>query len=78
VGGALFWLTFGVIAGRLYRGYLARALWGVLLYPVIVLSILEVPRHLYMCSVRLFPSLCLSLVLIYVVSRRQAVTGHAD
>ncbi len=59
IGGGIFWFGFGFLAGRLYRGFLAGSFAGLFLYPFVVLSILEVPRILYLCTVRPFPALVL-------------------
>jgi len=75
LGGVVFWLAFGLIAGRLYRSYLAAALPGLLLYPFIVLTILESPRFLYLCTVRPFAPLALTF---FVLHRVSSANGGAD
>jgi hypothetical protein len=70
LGGASFWLAFGYLAGRLYQGFLAGSLAGLTLYPFMVLSILEVPRILYLCTVRPFPALALMAIVMYQISFR--------
>lgn len=77
VGGGLFWLCFGLAAGRLYREYRAGALVGLLLYPLVFLAILETPRILYLNDVRSFPSLVLLGLVVAVQSRRRAVASGA-
>jgi hypothetical protein len=59
IGYVIFWGIYGFIAGRLHRGFLAGSLSGLLLYPLVLMSLLEVPRLLLLCSVRTFPSLVL-------------------
>jgi hypothetical protein len=77
VGGVVFWLIFGLIAGHLYRSFLAGALAGLLLYPLIVLTILESPRFLYLCTVRPFAPLALTFFVLHqVASAKGAVDVH--
>ncbi len=59
IGYFIFWGVYGFIAGRLHRGFLAGSLSGLLFYPLVLMSLLEVPRLLLLCSVRSFPSLVL-------------------
>ena len=70
LGGAAFWLGFGLVAGRLYRGFVAGSLAGLLIYPVIFLTILEMPRFLYACTVRPFPAFVLIGVILWWSSAR--------
>ena len=74
LGGAIFWLAFGLVAGRLYRHFLAGTLPGLIFYPFIVLTILDVPRIVYLCTVRPFPALFTAafLLLPYVLLRTGA------
>jgi oligosaccharide repeat unit polymerase len=59
IGYSIFWGVYGFIAGRLHRGFLAGSLNGLLLYPLVLMTFLEVPRLLLLCNVRTFPSLVL-------------------
>jgi oligosaccharide repeat unit polymerase len=59
IGYFIFWGVYGFIAGRLHRGFLSGSLSGLLMYPLVFMSLLEVPRLLLLCSVRTFPSLVL-------------------
>ncbi len=70
----VFWSLSGVIAGRLYRGFLAGSLGGLLFYPLVFVAILEVPRLLYLSSVRSFPSLVLLCVIVAMEAWRG---GHS-
>lgn len=69
-GFVIFWSCYGFLAGRLYRGFLAGSLGGTLLYPIVFVSLLDVPRVLYLPSSRTFPTLAL-LLTILVVHRSQ-------
>jgi hypothetical protein len=55
----VFWFLYGAVGGRLYRSYLSGRLAGVLIYPFIFLSILEIPRYLYLTHPRSFLPLVL-------------------
>jgi hypothetical protein len=77
LGGLAFWLGFGFLAGRLYTSYLAGALAGLLLYPFFVICILEVPRFVYLCTVRPFAPLVMTMLILYCVVPRAGVAhGH--
>jgi oligosaccharide repeat unit polymerase len=71
VGYVIFWGLYGFIAGRLHRGFLAGSLSGLLFYPLILMSLLEVPRLLLLCSVRSFPSLALLGAVVSTETWRQ-------
>jgi hypothetical protein len=70
LGYAVFWSLYGFVAGRLHRGFLAGSLAGLLFYPLVFVSILEVPRLLYLCSVRSFPTLVLLFAIVTVEAWR--------
>src|SRR5262249_5445712 len=71
VGGSLlFWLGSGFVAGRMYRHFLVGTLAGLLLYPLIIVAILETPRFLYLSYTRSFPGL-LALGLVLWLARRR-------
>ena len=55
-GGLVFWIGYGFLAGRLYRSYQVGTIAGLTVYPLIYLSILEVPLVLFLCYPRLFPA----------------------
>ncbi|MDX1948204.1 MAG: hypothetical protein SFU86_22630 [Pirellulaceae bacterium] len=68
-GGLAFWGLYGFFAGRAYRGYMTGSFAGLVFYPLVLLSILEVPRLLYLCYTRAFPTLVLLLLVSWLVSR---------
>ena len=70
-GSLLFWCGYGFIAGRCYRGFQVGTLAGVTMYPLIYLSILEVPLVLFLCYPRLFPGL-VTLVAVAWMTRTAA------
>ena len=63
-GGLLYWLAAGIVCGWTYRHYRRNDLSGLLFYPIILLSILEVPRIIYWSEGRAFPSAVLLLIAI--------------
>lgn len=62
-GGLLFWLAYGFLAGRMYRSFQVGTIAGLSIYPLIYLSILEVPLVLFLCYSRMFPAFA---VLTYI------------
>lgn len=47
-----YWL--GLLVGKFYKSYLSSSLLGYIYYPIFFLCILELPRYLYIGSVRFF------------------------
>ena len=50
VGFTLFWFGYGWLATRVYEGFLRGSTWELFGYPIVFLSLMEVPRFLYLCS----------------------------
>lgn len=75
-GGLLYWLAAGVICGWCYRNYRRNAIGGILFYPVLLLSILEIPRILYWAEGRIFPSLIFLLFSVRML-RVSGLVAHA-
>lgn len=69
LGFLVFWFCFGYLAGRLYRGYSAGALTGMLLYPLFFLAILETPRLLYLSYTRSAPAIVALLIVAWAAKR---------
>ena len=57
VGSLVWWVAFGAVLGWAYRGYLEGSLLGMLLFPIAFLSLLEMPRFLYLTHPRALPAL---------------------
>jgi hypothetical protein len=57
VGGFVFLLAAGLLVGWLYRRFCDGTPDGVLLYPVLLTGIFEIPRYLYWTQGRVMPSL---------------------
>jgi hypothetical protein len=62
-GAIIFWMLFGMVCMRLYRGYLAGSVGGLLLYPIAVVSLMETPRILYLLEGRAFPPITLVVII---------------
>jgi hypothetical protein len=77
LGFPIFWFAYGWIAGKLYRGFLLGSVTGLMFYPIVVLSLLEIPRILYLPSSRVFPSLVL-LAVVAIVFARRSHAGESD
>ena len=56
LGFGLFWFACGWVCTRAYRGFLVGSASGLLCYPILYLSLLEVPRLLYLLSTRSLPA----------------------
>lgn len=50
-----FYVLFGFIIGRFYRGYLQQNIYGLILYSIAVYGLLELPRYFYFGSARAVP-----------------------
>ena len=74
VGGLLFFFLAGCALGWAYKRCCAGTAWAVLLYPVAVTGLFELPRYLYWGQGRVAPSIvCLLVVARYL--RAAAGTG---
>jgi hypothetical protein len=72
-GTILFWLAAGLVSGWAYRQFKRGSGWGVCLYPLLFLGIMEVPRGLYLTGGRATPPivfLLLSAALLALQQRR--------
>ena len=72
-GGLLYFAAVGVVAGLLYRGFRESRPAGMLLYPVLFVGLLELPRYLHWAQGRALPAfLALSAValLLHRAARR--------
>ncbi len=56
-GSLVFWLGYGWLGGVLYYSYQRGNLGGLMLYPLVFQSILDVPRILVICSTRFTPAI---------------------
>jgi hypothetical protein len=66
----IYFFLFGVIAGFLYRGYVAGRLVSVLFYPIFFIAIMEVMRIPYLGESRTFTSIFGGLLAYWLITRR--------
>ena len=59
IGYGPFWLVYGFLAGKAYRGFLGGSFAGCMFYPMFLLALLELPRLQYLSATRTFPSMML-------------------
>ncbi len=57
LGSLIWWVAFGAVLGWAYRGYLEGSLVGLLLFPIVFLSLLEMPRFIYLTHPRILVAL---------------------
>jgi oligosaccharide repeat unit polymerase len=69
IGGLVYLFGTGVILGLLYRGFRESTPLGVLIYPVLFIGVVELPRYLAFSQGRVFPTL-VALVAITVLLKR--------
>lgn len=77
VGGIICFLLIGVAAGMLYRGFGNGGTFGLCLYPVFFVGLLEMPRYLYWTQGRAVYAWIGLLVVAVLLSRTQARERHA-
>jgi hypothetical protein len=61
LGSLVWWVAFGAVLGWAYRGYLEGSLVGLLLFPIAFLSLLEMPRFIYLTHPRVLAPLVVVL-----------------
>jgi len=69
VGGILVMSVFGWITGRLYASAQSGMLFGLVIYPIWMVGLLEFGRLLYWGNGRAFPAWLLAFALVYVLRR---------
>jgi oligosaccharide repeat unit polymerase len=75
LGGLAYWVVAGLATGYLYSLYIRKHPFGMCIYPVVYLTLTEVPRYLYWGEGRAFPALAY-LVLSVTVLLRSARFTH--
>ncbi|MQA33998.1 oligosaccharide repeat unit polymerase [Modestobacter roseus] len=76
LGGLVFFLLAGLACGLLYRSLQEGRTWGLLLYPLVVLTLFELPRYLYLFQGRATPGLIALVTVALLVHRnRRRRTG---
>jgi hypothetical protein len=66
LGGLVFFLTLGVLVGWLWTRLRAGRPLGMLLYPMVLTGLFELPRYLYLTEGRVLPP----LVVLVLIARR--------
>lgn len=64
-GSLVYWLIIGFFSGLLYTWFQKGHTFGMILYPIWMVGIMEVPRYLYFSSGRFFP--CWIVLLIFAL-----------
>ncbi|HXP82794.1 MAG TPA: O-antigen polymerase [Verrucomicrobiae bacterium] len=75
LGGLAYWAAMGLITGHLYYLFISKHPLGMCLYPVVYLTLTEIPRYLYWGEGRAFPAL-VYLILSATVLLRSARFSH--
>ncbi len=77
-GSLVWWLAFGALLGWAYRGYLEGSLLGLLLFPITFVSLLEMPRFIYLTHPRALAALGVIVWLGWrlYVHKRQTCQAH--
>jgi hypothetical protein len=57
LGSLIWWTAYGALLGWAYRGYLEGSLTGLVLFPIALLSLLELPRFIYIAHPRILAPL---------------------
>jgi hypothetical protein len=70
-GAILYWAGAGAICGTLYRRFRRGCAWGLCVYPVLFLGILDVPRGLYWAGGRAIPPLCFLMLSAFLLRIQQ-------
>ena len=74
IGFGPFWLVYGFLAGKAYRGFLAASFAGCMFYPLFFLALLELPRLQYLSATRTFPSMMLLFAILAWLAWKQYCT----
>ena len=66
----LFWCGYGYLAGWAYSAFIARRFWGLVLFPILYYSCLQVPLVLILLYTQSTPTLCMMVLAFYLYYRR--------
>ncbi len=69
VGGMVFFFVAGLLIGLSYRSWKSGQPLGLLIYPVLFIGLLELPRYLYWTQGRVFPALVFLSITAALMSR---------
>lgn len=73
VGGLAYWAVMGLVTGYLYSLYVRKHPLGMCIYPVVYLTLTEVPRYLFWGEGRAFPALAFLLLSAFLLLRSAAL-----
>jgi hypothetical protein len=74
VGGVIYFFVLGAVVGLIWASLRAGSAWGMLVYPVVVTTLLEIPRYLYLVQGRLLPALVALLLIAWRLQRGRPST----
>jgi hypothetical protein len=77
-GGLVYLLVAGVLIGLLHRAFLETRAVGLLVYPVLFIGVVELPRYLSWSQGRVVPALAALAVLVVLLGRRAAAPNPAE
>ncbi|GGJ95901.1 O-antigen polymerase [Calditerricola satsumensis] len=79
-GGLFVWVLLGFITGILYKWFTEGSIFGLFIYPIWFIGLLELPRILYWTSSRSFPTFIALLVVLFLltVGRQKATFSTRD
>lgn len=77
VGGLVFFLIAGVVAGLLYRGFREASPAGLLMYPLFFVGLIELPRYMHWTQGRSLPSWVALGVVALLVARADRLARGA-
>lgn len=78
VGGLVFMLLAGLALGHAYRRCVEGASWAVLVYPLGVTGLFELPRYLYWSQGRLVPAVVALLLVAWRLERARRPRGASE
>jgi oligosaccharide repeat unit polymerase len=78
VGGVIYFFVLGAVVGLIWASLRAGSAWGMLIYPVVVTTLLEIPRYLYLVQGRVLPALAALLLIAWRLQRGRPSTRLAQ
>ena len=78
LGGLAYWVFMGLVTGYLYSLYLRQHPLGMCLYPVVYLTLTEIPRYLYWSEGRAFPALAYLLLSAFLLLRSATAYSSSE
>jgi oligosaccharide repeat unit polymerase len=77
-GGLLYLLGSGIVLGLLHRSFRESSAIGLLVYPILFLGVVELPRYLAWSQGRVFPSIVAAAVIALVMRRAREPEESPD